>query len=141
MTDTLESLRAEYDALAARGLSLDPTRGKPSAAQLDLANGLLDIALVQATGPFGWLGVWRKVWWDNSVLRRTRAGRRVLERRGRSTSVRYISGVAAEAATPIPQPVQLDGDEFGHATRISVRVEHGALLVTLPKGHVDLDRE
>ena len=45
MTDTLESLRAEYDALAARGLSLDLTRGKPSAAQLDLANGLLDIAL------------------------------------------------------------------------------------------------
>jgi len=106
-----------------------------------IVDGLLDIALVQPTGPLGWLGVWRKVWWDNSVLRRTRAGRRVLERRGRSTSVRYISGVAAEAATPIPQPVQLDGDEFGHATRISVRVEHGALLVTLPKGHLDLDQE
>ena len=45
MSDTLASLRADYDALRARGLSLDLTRGKPSAAQLDLANGLLDIDL------------------------------------------------------------------------------------------------
>ncbi|WP_167050926.1 aminotransferase class I/II-fold pyridoxal phosphate-dependent enzyme [Salinibacterium sp. ZJ77] len=45
MSDTLESLRAEYDALRSRGLSLDLTRGKPSAAQLDLANAMLDIDL------------------------------------------------------------------------------------------------
>ena len=45
MSDTLESLRAEYQSLRERNLSLDLTRGKPSAAQLDLANGLLDIPL------------------------------------------------------------------------------------------------
>ncbi len=45
MSHTLESLRAEYDALRARGLSLDLTRGKPSVAQLDLANALLDLDL------------------------------------------------------------------------------------------------
>ncbi|AYF99023.1 aminotransferase class I/II-fold pyridoxal phosphate-dependent enzyme [Protaetiibacter intestinalis] len=45
MPHTLESLRADYDALKARGLSLDLTRGKPSAAQLDLSNGLLGIDL------------------------------------------------------------------------------------------------
>ncbi|GAB3279649.1 diacylglycerol/lipid kinase family protein [Microbacterium lacusdiani] len=100
-----------------------------------IIDGQLDVALVQPTGPLGWLGVWRKVWWDNSVLRRTRAGRAVLERRGRSTSVHYLRGVAAEAATPIPQPVELDGDEFGEATRVSCRVEKGGLLVTVPKGH------
>lgn len=103
-----------------------------------IVDGELDIALVQATGPFGWLGVWRKVWWDNSVLRRSRAGRAVLERRGRDASVLYLRGVAAEAATPVPQPVQLDGDEYGEATRISVRVEHGALLVSLPADHLEL---
>ncbi len=45
MSDTLESLRAEYQSLRDRGLALDLTRGKPSAAQLDLANGLLDLPL------------------------------------------------------------------------------------------------
>lgn len=33
--------RADYDALCSRGLSLDLTRGKPSAAQLDLSDALL----------------------------------------------------------------------------------------------------
>jgi diacylglycerol kinase family enzyme len=104
----------------------------PDGSVLD---GELDVALMQPTGPFGWLGVWRKVWWDNSVLRRTRAGRAVLERRGRDASVRYLRGIAAEAATPMPQEVQLDGDEFGEATRVSCRIEKGNLLVNVPKGH------
>lgn len=45
MTSPLESLRADYQALLDRNLSLDLTRGKPSAAQLDLANPLLGIDL------------------------------------------------------------------------------------------------
>lgn len=39
----LREQQAAYDALADRGLSLDLTRGKPSAAQLDLSDGLLDL--------------------------------------------------------------------------------------------------
>jgi len=45
MPHTLEMLRADYETLRARGLSLDLTRGKPSAAQLDLSAGLLDLDL------------------------------------------------------------------------------------------------
>lgn len=100
-----------------------------------ITDSTLDVAVIQPTGVLGWLGVWRKIWWDNSVLRRFRAGRRVLERRGRNASVHYFRGIAAEAAASRPIPVELDGDEFGEAVRITCRADPGALLLALPAGH------
>jgi diacylglycerol kinase family enzyme len=99
-----------------------------------IGDGLMDVAIIQPTGAFGWLGVWRKVAWDNSVLRRFRAGRRVLERR-RDSSVRYLRGREIETATSPAQPVELDGDEFGEATRIHCRIVAGGLRIVVPKGH------
>src|SRR5690606_16320962 len=113
------------------GISLIPS------ASID--DGEMDVAIIQPTGPLGWLGVWRKIWWDNSVLRRFRAGRLVLQRRGKDASVRYLRGRAVEAAAVNPTPIELDGDEFGQAVRIRCRVDAGALLLALPEGHpVDL---
>src|SRR6201994_2083418 len=43
VTAVSRQLQSEYDAFKARGLKLDLTRGKPSAAQLDLSNGLLSL--------------------------------------------------------------------------------------------------
>ncbi|WP_336646559.1 diacylglycerol/lipid kinase family protein [Microbacterium sp. USHLN186] len=100
-----------------------------------LDDGAMDIAVIQPTGPLGWLGIWRKVWWDNSVLRRTRAGRRVLERRDRDTSIRYLRGATAEAAMVAPTSIELDGDELGTAVRMVCRVERGGLRIALPAGH------
>jgi diacylglycerol kinase (ATP) len=119
-------LFANCGALPA-GISLIP--------EASVADGLLDVAIIQPTGAFGWLGVWRKVWWDNSVLRRFRAGRRVLERRGRDSSVRYLQGEGIELATQPAQPIELDGDEFGEAVRIRCTIDRGALLVVVPDGH------
>jgi DNA-binding transcriptional MocR family regulator len=42
---SLTDLQASYEALKSRNLKLDLTRGKPSIAQLDLSNGLLDLPL------------------------------------------------------------------------------------------------
>lgn len=119
-------LFANCGALPA-GISLVP--------QASITDGTLDVAVIQPGGWFGWLGVWRKVWWDNSVLRRFRAGRYVLQRRGRDASVRYLHGAGIDVAADGPRAVQLDGDEFGKATRVECRVLPGALVVTVPKGH------
>lgn len=109
------------------GIALIPTAS--------IADGTLDVAVIQPTGPLGWLGVWRKIWWDNSVLRRFRAGRLVLQRRGKNASVRYLRGEAAEVAAIVPTAIELDGDEFGLAVRIRCRVAADALLLALPDGH------
>ncbi len=99
-----------------------------------IADGSLDVAVLQPSGVLGWLGVWRKIVWDNSVLRKFRAGRRVLERR-KDSSVRYLRGTGIELATAPAQPIELDGDEFGEATRVYTRIVPGGLSVALPKGH------
>ena len=98
-------------------------------------DGALDIALIQPKGPLGWIGVWRKIWWHNSVLRRFRAGRMMLERRGKDAFVRYIRCRAVEAATPQPTPLELDGDEFGEAVSVRCRIQAGALTMVLPREH------
>jgi DNA-binding transcriptional MocR family regulator len=43
MPHVLTDIQERYDAFKAKGLALDLTRGKPSAAQLDLSNGLLSL--------------------------------------------------------------------------------------------------
>jgi len=97
-------------------------------------DGLLDVALIEARGPFGWLAVWRKLWLYNSVLAKSRMGRRVVAR-ANNQAIRYLVGAEAEAASPHPQPVELDGDEFGIAARIRCRVDRGGLLIAAPTGH------
>lgn len=103
--------------------------------EASITDGRLDVAVIQPRGPFGWVAVWRKVWWENSVLRRTKAGRRVLAMRPRNTSIRFFEGETFDVATRPAQRVQIDGDEFGEAIRMYCRLEAGGLLAAVPKGH------
>ncbi|MGX5772218.1 diacylglycerol/lipid kinase family protein [Microbacterium trichothecenolyticum] len=103
--------------------------------EASVADGALDIVIFQPKGIFGWLFVWRRVAWDNSFLRRFRAGRRVLSLRTKDNAVVYSRGAGIELAAHEAQPVQLDGDEFGEALSVKTRVEPSALLVVVPRGH------
>lgn len=96
-------------------------------------DGLLDVVVFQPKGALGWLLVWRRVAWDNSFLRRFRAGRRALSLRTKDSAVRYTKGKGLDVAAETPHHVQLDGDEFGEAKRVSCRLEHQALIVTIPR--------
>ena len=95
-------------------------------------DGRMDVVLIRPAAWWGWLAVWRRVWWDNSVLRRFRAGRLVLERR-RDQSVHYLRAVTADAGAHPPQAVQLDGEPYGEATRLNCRILPGAILLADPR--------
>ncbi|WP_414683098.1 diacylglycerol/lipid kinase family protein, partial [Microbacterium sp. UBA1612] len=103
--------------------------------EASINDGALDIVVFQPKGPLGWLLVWRRVAWDNSVLRRFRAGRRVLQLRTKDSAVRYSRGVGLHVGAGAAHPVQLDGDEFGDAVRADVRIDAGALTIVVPAGH------
>ena len=100
-----------------------------------VTDGSMDIVVFQPKGPFGWLFVWRRVAWDNSFLRKFRAGRRVLALRTRDNAVRYARGAELEVGATEAQFVQLDGDEFGEAVSVRARVMPAGLDIAVPKGH------
>ncbi|WP_375385184.1 diacylglycerol/lipid kinase family protein [uncultured Microbacterium sp.] len=103
--------------------------------EASVSDGELDVVIFQPKGALGWILVWRRVAWDNSFLRRFRTGRRVLALRTKDNSVLYSRGAGVEVAAVEPQPVQLDGDEFGVASRLECRVVAGGLITMVPKGH------
>ncbi|WP_292836647.1 diacylglycerol kinase family protein [Microbacterium sp.] len=101
--------------------------------EASVSDGELDIVIFQPKSMFGWLAVWRRVAWENSVLNKTSAGRRMLRLRTKDNSVRYARGTGLELSTDAPQHVQLDGDEFGEGTALTCRVVAGGLLISIPK--------
>ncbi|MDJ1114541.1 diacylglycerol/lipid kinase family protein [Microbacterium dauci] len=103
--------------------------------EASIADGELDIVIFQPRSAFGWLLVWRRVAWDNSFLRKFRAGRKILSLRTADSSVRYTKGTGIDLAAQEAHPVQLDGDEFGEATHVAVRIAAGSLRIAVPKGH------
>lgn len=103
--------------------------------EASVVDGEIDVAVIQPKSPLGWVLVWRRLAWDNSVLRRFRAGRRVLALRTEDNSVFYGRGTGIDVAASSPRHVQLDGDEFGEAVHVACRVEAGGLIVAVPKGH------
>lgn len=103
--------------------------------EASVTDGELDIAIFQPKSALGWLLVWRRVAWDNSFLRRFRAGRQILALRTRDNAVRFTRGIGVDLAAHSAQAVQLDGDEFGEATHVTARIEAGGLKVAVPRGH------
>ena len=66
--------------------------------EASIVDGAIDIVIFQPKGPLGWMLVWRRVAWDNSFLRKFRAGRRVLALRTKDNAVRYARGAASRSA-------------------------------------------
>ena len=96
-------------------------------AKLD--DGQLDIVALRPLGPFSWLRIWNKIGWENGVLRKTKAGRRMIDLTNDTRSVAYVRAKRYALSVDHPEPIQLDGDDFGLAVAANGTVDPGALLV------------
>ncbi|CAN5166094.1 diacylglycerol kinase family protein [soil metagenome] len=93
----------------------------------------LDIAALRPRGPFGWAKVWRKVAWENGVLRKSALGRKIIDLSADVRDVTYLTGTDLRMTVEgPPEEFQLDGDEFGEARSVHAWVDPGALTVKVP---------
>jgi diacylglycerol kinase family enzyme len=95
-------------------------------------DGILDIAALRPRGPLGWAKVWRKVAWENGVLRKSAVGRRIIDL---SKDVRDVVNFRAREIRmqlETPDMFQLDGDEYGVASSVHAWVDPGSLVLKVP---------
>lgn len=100
-----------------------------------LDDGLLDVAVLQPKNAWGWVMIWRRVAWENRVLRKTSVGRQFLDLTGgdKRSEMVYLRGTAIELRVEEgSQELEIDGDEFGVATAVGFRTDAGALLIRVP---------
>jgi len=95
-------------------------------------DGILDIAALRPRGPLGWAKVWRKVAWENGVLRKSALGRKIIDLSRDVKDVTYLTGTSLRMTVESPQEFQLDGDEFGEAKTVRTWVDPGSLTVKVP---------
>ncbi|SEB45038.1 lipid kinase, YegS/Rv2252/BmrU family [Paramicrobacterium humi] len=96
-------------------------------------DGQLDVAVLQPNGVLGWLQVWRKVRWENGMLRRSSIGRRIIKAtEGKDSTITYLRSPSVTIRPDESQELELDGDEFGAASAVRFTVDPGALRVRVP---------
>jgi diacylglycerol kinase family enzyme len=95
-------------------------------------DGILDVVALKPRGRFGWVRVWNKLTWENGVLRKSAAGRRIIDLRADVKDVAYFRGRRLVIEVQTPQEFQLDGDEFGRVVSVECFADAGALVVKVP---------
>jgi len=97
-----------------------------------LDDGILDVVFLRPTGFVGWIQIWLRVAWENGIIRRTKAGRRLL---GETKKIRALQYDTAESVTVRftgAEEIELDGDGFGEAVAMKAWVDPLALTVRIP---------
>lgn len=96
-------------------------------AKLD--DGLLDVVALRPLGPLAWLRIWNKIGWENGVLRKSKTGRKIIDIVNDTKSVTYLQTKRYMVSVPKPEPIQLDGDDFGLAVAATGTVDPASLVL------------
>ncbi|QNE35982.1 diacylglycerol/lipid kinase family protein [Leifsonia shinshuensis] len=101
----------------------------------EVDDGLIDIAILQPVTVFGWLAIWRKVTWENRVLRKSALGRRIIRFTDKAVRTRlsYLRGAGVAVELDDPEPFELDGDGFGEVIALGIAIDPQGLRVRVPR--------
>ena len=102
----------------------------------EIDDGKLDVVVLQPRNLMGWLLVWRKVTWENRVLRKSALGRQFLDLTGgdKRREVVYSRGRAVDIVIEAdPEEFEIDGEEFGTVVAARFHVDPAALIVRVPR--------
>ena len=94
-------------------------------------DGILDVAAVGPRRFWNWMAFWSRVTWQNGVLRRIPAGRRLMDSTANVKTLENLSGQKIVISPERPVSMQLDGDSIGTITAVEFGVIPGALRVRL----------
>jgi len=97
-------------------------------------DGEFDIVVLRPQGFIGWVQIVVKIFWENGVLRRTSAGRRLMGADKEIRAMNYLRGKELVIRLSRPEPVDLDGDLFGEVTAMRTWVDPLSLTVKVPAG-------
>jgi diacylglycerol kinase (ATP) len=95
-------------------------------------DGIFDIVFLRPKDFFGWLQIWGKIAWENGVVRRTKAGRRLMGPVKEIRALDYKTGTTLVVKLDKPEEIELDGDGFGRTTALKAWVEPGGLTIRVP---------
>lgn len=100
----------------------------------ELDDGRLDVIALRPLGRFSWLKIWRRLGWENGVLRKTRLARKFIDLQHDARNIIHLQAQQYTLSVDRPEPIQLDGDDFGYALAASGRVDPGSLVVRVLPG-------
>jgi len=91
-------------------------------------DGLLDVVMMRPEGAFGWARIGTRLTLQG-IARQSRVTGSMMRRTPDLLSLAYVQGRQFEARFDTPHVIELDGDSFGHVTRVRMSLHPGALLV------------
>ena len=94
-------------------------------------DGVLDVAAVGPRRFWNWMAFWSRVTWQNTVLRRIPAGRRLMDATANIKTLENLSGQKISVRPERAVAMQLDGDAVGTVTAVEFSVLPSALRVRL----------
>jgi len=98
----------------------------------NIDDGLLDVVVLSPKGFGGWLRIGTRLAFHR-FLHRTKGGQLVLQLAPTLRALRYAQARMLHVDFDTPQIVQLDGDDFGAVSSVSIAVQPGALTIRLPR--------